>query len=76
MPGKSVHDTRPHAGFQPSFLDMEVWMTWRNSKLLFSMGVRTTRHWQTSGRLMQELNVCTITMSSEGHHVHSWQRLI
>ena len=23
------------------------------------MGVCTTRHWQTSGRLLQELNACT-----------------
>ena len=27
---------------------------------LFLMGVWTTRHWKTSGRLVQELNVCTI----------------
>ena len=25
-----------------------------------SMVVCTTRHWQTSGRLVQELNVCTV----------------
>ena len=25
-----------------------------------SMSVCTTRHWQTSGRLVQELNVCTL----------------
>ena len=29
--------------------------------LVLSMGVCTTRHWQTSGRLLQELNVCTVT---------------
>ena len=28
--------------------------------LLFDMAVCITRHWQTSGRLMQELNVCTV----------------
>ena len=27
--------------------------------LLFDMGVCTTKHWQTSGRLVQGLNVCT-----------------
>ena len=27
---------------------------------MFAMGVCTTRHWQTSGRLVQELNVCTV----------------
>ena len=28
---------------------------------MLSMGVCTTRHWQTSGRLVQELNVCTVS---------------
>ena len=28
--------------------------------ILLSMGVCTTGHWQTSGRLVQELNVCTV----------------
>ena len=27
---------------------------------MLSLGVCTTRHWQTSGRLVQELNVCTV----------------
>ena len=27
---------------------------------MLAMGLRTTRHWQTSGRLVQELNVCTV----------------
>ena len=27
---------------------------------MLSMGVCTTRHWQTSGRLVQELNVWTV----------------
>ena len=27
---------------------------------VLSMGVCTTRHWQTSGELVQELNVCTV----------------
>ena len=27
---------------------------------MLSMGVCTTRQWQTSGRLVQELNVCTV----------------
>ena len=26
----------------------------------FDMGVCTTRHWQTSGRLVQQFNVCTV----------------
>ena len=27
---------------------------------MLSMGFYTTRHWQTSGRLVQELDVCTV----------------
>ena len=27
---------------------------------MLSMGFCTTRHWQTSDRLVQELNVCTV----------------
>ena len=27
---------------------------------MMSMDFWTTRHWQTSGRLMQELSVCTV----------------
>ena len=36
---------------------------------VLSIVVCTTRHWQTSGRLVQELNVCTV-------HVHSSIRVI
>ena len=28
---------------------------------MLSMVVCTTRHWQTSGRLVQELNICTVS---------------
>ena len=40
-----------------------------------SIGVFTTRHWQTSGRLVQELNVCTVLdpVITYGDH---WQRII
>ena len=31
---------------------------------VLSMGFYTTRHWQTSGRLVQELDVCTVSVSS------------
>ena len=30
---------------------------------MFSMGVYTSWHWQTSGRLVQELNVCTVLLA-------------
>ena len=33
---------------------------WLNLFDILSMAVCTTRHWQTSGRLVQELNVCTV----------------
>ena len=31
---------------------------------ILSKGVRTTRHLQTSGRLLQELSVCTVQIAS------------
>ena len=31
---------------------------------MLSVDVYTTSHWQTSGRLMQELNVCTVGVVS------------
>ena len=33
---------------------------------MLSMGVCTTSHWQTSGRLVQELNVCTVLAGNFG----------
>ena len=33
---------------------------------LSSIGVYSTRHWQTSGRLVQELNVCTVQLCING----------
>ena len=29
---------------------------------MLSMGVRSTRHWETPGRLVQELNICTVNI--------------
>ena len=34
---------------------------------MLSIGVCTTRHWQTSGRLVQELNVCAVHYSRVFH---------
>ena len=34
---------------------------------MLSMGVCTTRHWQASGRLVQELNVCTAHVHQPSH---------
>ena len=34
---------------------------------MVSMGICTIRHWQTSGRLVEELNVYAVTASYVGH---------
>ena len=73
MPGQPGHSTRLHAQFPPSFLDMDACTTSQLNvalvrKLLcawlifdtLSISVCTTRHWQTSGKLVQEVNVCTV----------------
>ena len=39
---------------------MGRWCVWLTSFDMLSMGVCTTRHWQAPGRLVQELNVCTV----------------
>ena len=33
------------------------------------MDVCTTRHWQMSGRLVQELNVCTVAVDHVGANI-------
>ena len=38
---------------------------------IISMGVSTTRHGQTSGRLVQELNVCTVVFGGMGKKRYS-----
>ena len=76
MRGQLGHNIRPHARSHPEFplhgcmdnlriersLDLQA--TWVIDVLGFfdmlSMGVCTTSHWQTSGRLVQELNVSTV----------------
>ena len=37
-----------------------VWLTYSLPVYMLSMGVCTTRHWQTSGGLVMELTVCTV----------------
>ena len=72
MPGQTGHNTQPHAQF-PGYGCMDDLTTESsfNSQAtcvimsliyffdMLSLGVCTTRHWQTSGRLVQELKVCT-----------------
>ena len=66
------------AGLTPRYLSMDELTTkcsfatqaTRNIGVLgiffdmLSLGVCTTRHWQTSGHLLQELNVCTVQQYS------------
>ena len=74
MPGQPGHNTIAHARLTSSFQGMDAWMfsepsdlqaTWVIGVLglffdMLSLGASTTRHWQTSGRLVQELDVCTV----------------
>ena len=39
---------------------------------MLSTGVCTPRHWQTSGRLVQELNVCTLQSSVYDYSMFVW----
>ena len=78
QPGQN---TRPHARLPSNFLGLDAWITLvalsrklRGSSMCFayicditSMGVSTTRHGQTSGRLVQQLKVRTVaTTCSRG----------
>ena len=76
MLGQPGHKTQPPARLVPSFLGKNAWMTsqlnvfssqatWVIDVLglcfdMLSMGVLKNRHWHTSGRLVQELNLCTV----------------
>ena len=78
MPGYLGRNTRLHARLPSSFLGMDAWMTSklnvalvRKQRVIYmlelcfdisSMGVCTARHWQMSGRLVQEIKVCTQNM--------------
>ena len=66
-------DQAKHTQFPPNFLDMHACTTSQLNEVLvrkllcawpifdtLSISVCTTRHWQTSGQLVQELNVCTV----------------
>ena len=69
--GQHGHNTQPNGRMLFRFLDMDTWMTSQMNVALIrkilgsffdmlSMGACRTRHWQASGRLVQELNVCTV----------------
>ena len=57
MPGQPGHNTHTDARLPPNFIGMDAWIT---SQLNVMHGFLTTRHWQKSGRLVQEFNVCTV----------------
>ena len=75
MLGQPGHKTQPPARLVPSFLGKDACMTsqlnvfssqatWVIDVLglffdILSMGV-LNRHWHTSGRLVQEFNLCTV----------------
>ena len=73
MRGQPVHDTRPHAQYaghgciddltiKPSCISQPIYGSLMYLAFfdMLSMGIYTRRHRQTSGRMVQELNVCTI----------------
>ena len=76
MPEQTGHNTQPHVQLTPRFQGMDAWMISQMDVALIRklsgslmslayfdmlyMCVCTTRHCQTSGRLVQELNVCTV----------------
>ena len=78
MLGQPGLNARPHARLAPIFLGKDARMTsqlnvvfhrkLRGSLVCLSYfwhvihGCLKNRHWQTSGRLVQELNVCTVCM--------------
>ena len=78
MRGQPSHNTQLHARLPLSFHECMDYLTtehsfdsqdtWVIDVLglfdMLSMCVYTTRHWQTSGRLVQALNVCTVYCSS------------
>ena len=77
MRGQLGHYTRPHARLPPIFLSMDELTTERNFNSqarwvidvfglffeMLSIGDLTTMHWQTSGRLVQELDVGTVGLN-------------
>ena len=96
MRGHPRHNTRPHFRLSHIFLGLDDISTERNFDSLatwiidvlcffdmLSMGVCSTRHRETPGRLVQELNVCTVFWSDErtralaifhtNAHAHLWR---
>ena len=74
MRGQSGHNTQPDTRLPPIFLGMDAWMISQMNVALtrgslmclacvfdvLAMNVFTIRQWRTAGRLVQELDVCTV----------------
>ena len=76
MRGNPVHNTRPHIRLplfpgheciadlktERSFSSQTTWVIYVFGLFfdMLPMGVCSTRHWQTSDRLVQELFICTV----------------
>ena len=67
MRGQPGHNKRLYARLPPGFLGMDVWKTLElnvvlSRKLTWFLIVfgSFSRDWQTSGRLVQKLNACTV----------------
>ena len=88
MCGHPGHITRPHATQFPGHgcmddlkteLCLDSQATWVIDVFGFffdnlSMGVCTTRNWQMSGRLVQELNACTVDNAAMKRKCGTWTR--
>ena len=72
MPGRPGHNQRPHLlgidARMTSQLNIALirklrrsWMSLQYYFGMISMGICTTRHYQTPDRLVQVLNVCTVS---------------
>ena len=78
MRGQTGHNTRPHTRLSPSFLGMDALMTSQLNESLIRtqvtwiinvIGLSLTCYpggfvQQTSGQLVQELNVCTVVIDN------------
>ena len=81
MRGQPGQNTRLHARLPPSFQGMDHLTTERSFDVpamwvidvlvlffdMLFMGLCTTRQWQTTGRLVKKLNVCTVRLHMVGY---------
>ena len=92
MRGQLVHNTQPHARLPPSFLGMDDLTTETSFDSqatrvigvfdlcfdVYSIGDCTAGHWKTSGRLVQDLNGCTVGQNTQliyFQEMHLWKNI-